>query len=112
MIKTILVVASLLILFWFLSNYKTTKGKAWVKICAVMFISITVSFVMFPEMSNRIAHFMGVGRGADLILYMTVISFIAFGLLQYVKSKEDRNKIVTLARKIAIIESNMENRKN
>jgi hypothetical protein len=32
-------------------------------------------FVLWPELTNRIAHWLGVGRGSDLVFYLSILIF-------------------------------------
>lgn len=74
-----------------------------------------VTAVLFPEATNKLAHIFGIGRGADLLLYLLALAFIASTLTNYLHQQEQRDAIFRLARKIAIIEalddSNKKNRK-
>ena len=47
-----------------------------------------VVFVLFPDLCNRVAHSVGVSRGADLLLYLTIILFFGTSLFLYSKFKK------------------------
>lgn len=111
MIRVILIVAITALLIWFLSNRKTSKMKAGKKLGVVVFFVFAVVTVLFPGITNDLAHHVGVGRGTDLLLYFFIIVFIAYVLNQYLHSKEEDQRIVALARKIAILEANQKNKK-
>jgi hypothetical protein len=111
MIKIVLIAISIIILTWFLTNRRTQKARAGVKLAIIVFTLAVLATIVFPELSNDIAHFLGVGRGADLILYGLTLSFIALVLSLYAKSKEDQRRIAILARKIAILEANQNEKK-
>lgn len=106
MIQIILVILSLILLVWFLTNRTTSRAKAGVKVGTIIFITIAILVILFPDTSNDAADFLGVGRGADLILYMLTIAFIGLVLSLYLKSREDQMRIAILARKVAILEAN------
>jgi hypothetical protein len=80
-IQWILVIGLLLFLFYALLQRAKSR---WVNM-AIALTSVTgIYFVMFPEQTNEIAKWMGVGRGADLILYCwLVISLIVSVNLQF-----------------------------
>jgi hypothetical protein len=111
MIKTILVVVILLIMVWFLSNRTTHQVRAWQKLGLLLITVLGVFVVIFPDTSNTIAHKVGVGRGADLLLYLLTIAFIMTGLNLYLKGKEEERRIVILARKIALMEAEIQKNK-
>lgn len=61
-----------------------------------------VYFVLFPQQTSRIANFMGVGRGADLLLYCwLVISLMLLISLQF-KIANLQRMITALAREITL----------
>ena len=46
-----------------------------------IFIIAGTLLVLFPEYSNKIAHWVGVGRGADLLFYLSIL-FLFFLILK------------------------------
>jgi hypothetical protein len=105
-IQVVLVIGFLAIIYWLLSNRKNSKGKAWQKISLILLLLIAIVAVLFPDLLNDVAHFFGVGRGADLVLYIVVFAFLAYVTIQYIKQKEHDRTVAVLARRIAIIEAN------
>lgn len=71
---------------------------------------ITVSLfgaylVWMPESATQIAHYVGIGRGTDLVLYIWVlISFCAL-LVLYLVVRGQLQLITALARRIALVEA-------
>ncbi len=59
-------------------------------------------FVWFPEHTTVVAQLLGVGRGADLVLYLWVVISIAIGFNLHVKLATESRKTTLLARHIAI----------
>jgi hypothetical protein len=61
-----------------------------------------MALVLAPDLSNRMAHAVGVGRGADLVLYCwVVISLIVSVNLQY-RIRDLQAQVTGLARLLAI----------
>jgi hypothetical protein len=69
--------------------------SAFVSICGVYFI-------WFPETSTRWAEFVGIGRGADLILYTWSCISLLVILNLHLKLRSQLEMITGLARAIAI----------
>lgn len=67
----------------------------WLKILAFIFILAGAYFVVFPEQANRLAHFLQVGRGADLMLYFFVVIFSFSSIAMYQKIK-NLERLMTL----------------
>lgn len=104
-IKMLLISVSVILLVWFLINRNTLHAKAWLKLGALLFILFGIFVILFPQLANEVANLVGVGRGADLILYLLVLAFLFFVLNFYIKSKDEQRMLVVLARKIALIEA-------
>lgn len=64
--------------------------------------------VVVPQETDRIAHFVGVGRGADLIIYLVIVA-VLFVLLHYFsKFVELEQKVTQLTRELAILRAEVE----
>ena len=50
-----------------------------------LFILAGIGLVIFPEVTNRLAHALGVGRGVDLIFYFCILFFIFIILKLYAR---------------------------
>lgn len=105
-IKVILISFIVIAAVWFLANRGKAHARAGVKLLAILFAVAAISVILFPESANNLANTLGVGRGADLILYFLTTFFLFFILSYYIRSSDDNKKIVILARRIAIIEAN------
>jgi small membrane protein len=58
--------------------------------------------VWLPERATALAKVLGVGRGADLLLYIWVVITLAVILLIFLKIVESNRMITALARQIAL----------
>ena len=110
LVQLLLVTAILFILIRFLSSRNSFQTQAWKKILLLLFLLTAIVLIISPNILDGVAHFVGVGRGADLLLYALTIAFIFQVLSNYVKSKEEQKRIVILARKIAITEALLESK--
>lgn len=64
--------------------------------------AIGVLFVLRPGLTSRIAHFLGVGRGVDLMLYIFLVATI-YALLQlYARVRTLDWQVTQLSRALAI----------
>jgi small membrane protein len=72
-------------------------GFAWIALWVAAAVSIAD-----PDLLVRAAHFLGIGRGADLVLYLSVIfSFAAF-FVTYLRFRRVDEQLTKLVRHIAI----------
>lgn len=109
-IQLLLIIAILTIMVRFLASRNSLQTQAWKKIILILFVMSAVAFIIHPDLLNGIANTLGVGRGADLLLYALAVSFIFVQFNNYIKDKEDNKKIVTIARKLAILEALEQNK--
>jgi hypothetical protein len=61
--------------------------------------------VVVPDIPDRVAHFVGVGRGADLVTYMAIVAVMFVLLHYYSKFVELQAKLTELTRQIAIMKT-------
>jgi hypothetical protein len=108
-IQIVLIVGFVLLLGRFLANPNSYQIKAWKKITGILLVLLAIVAVLFPDTLNHIANWVGVGRGADLLLYLLAIAFIFVVFGQYISSKQEQQRVVQLARKIALLEAEMDN---
>jgi hypothetical protein len=74
----------------------------------LFFISILICFfIIFPNKSGVVANLLGVGRGADLLLYLSFMSGIILILLVHLKFKNQSIMITELARSIALKDADL-----
>lgn len=59
-------------------------------------------FVWFPSEATALAHFVGIGRGVDLILYTWVVISLIMLFNLHLKLRVQMEVITELARKIAL----------
>lgn len=104
-IQIILILTVLLSILVILSNRNSYKGRAWKKISLVLLATLMTVAVLWPESTTYIANLVGVGRGADLLLYAIVVAFILYALNNYLQSQDQRDATYRLARKVAILEA-------
>lgn len=110
LIQLILILVLGLLTVNFIKSRQSSRTKAYKKLLLLLFIPCAVIIVLFPEIATELANLVGVGRGADLLLYgLTVV--VIFQLFDtYVKDRENMRKTVVLARKVAILEARANNK--
>jgi hypothetical protein len=79
--------------------------KVLSRVAFLLLLGFFVFFVNFPFATQKIADYVGVGRGADLLLYLLCVVTIGLGSLLIIKIREVDNKYTNLVREIAILQS-------
>lgn len=74
-----------------------------VKIAMVFFAVIGIGFVAVPSLSTAAANVLGVGRGADLVLYLLSLSTLALFVGLYARTELLHHKITELVRRDAVL---------
>ena len=61
--------------------------------------------VIFPDVLTWVANQLGVGRGADLLLYLLMVAFMLVSVVLFRRLADLERKYVMLARALAIREA-------
>lgn len=105
-IQIIIIIVALAIIVFVLGGRQTYVARAWKKI-ALCFLAIAmIVAVLFPDTTNQLAHFVGVGRGADLLLYVLVLAFVVSALNNYLYHQREKDTVYRIARKVALMDAN------
>lgn len=70
-----------------------------------VFFAVGVFFVLFPETTNKIAHWVGVSRGADLLFYFSILFLFFLILKLYSRLRRVEQKFTELVRNKSIEEA-------
>ena len=98
-IQFILCGALLFLVFTYLVRLKSYKID---RIIIILIFLIGILFIIFPDMTMKIANFLGVGRGADLLLYFCVVGFAFSIIILYSKQRKFEDLLVAILRKDAL----------
>lgn len=94
----------------FVRRWHGVRMQAGKRLGLVAFGLLNVYAVLRPDDVTWVANRLGVGRGADLVLYVLVIAFILGMLNFYLRFKTMDRRLTELARTLAIREAEIVNR--
>ena len=77
-----------------------------------LFLAVGVFFVLFPETTTEIAHWVGVSRGADLLLYSGILFLFFLILKLYARLRRVEQKFTELVRSKSLEEAEEFEKKN
>lgn len=99
MIKIVLIAALLAIGFLLVRGRPSAGHLALKRMLAVGVLAFGVVAVLVPQLTTKIANFLGVARGTDLVLYTFVVAFLfsTVSLYQRLYLLERRNAELTRA---------------
>src|SRR6476469_3850257 len=83
------------------------RSKLAYRLLAVVFFFLAVGFVLLPDLTSDIARAVGVGRGTDLLLYLTIFAGVHSCLLLYVRTRRIERKFTDLVRGLALAMPNV-----
>lgn len=61
--------------------------------------------IVVPDATTRVARLLGIQRGADLLVYSTVLGFLVGFYLVYLKVRQLTREITVLTRELAILDA-------
>jgi small membrane protein len=105
LIQVILLAAFAFLFVMALRSRSAHSVNAWKKMAFVALMAVVVIAVLAPDTVGIVAQAIGVGRGADLVLYLVSVTFGFYVVNQYLRGQESRNQLHQLARRIAILEA-------
>lgn len=101
-IQLLLLVATFILVFYFLSNRRKARARAGVKLGFVLFVVLAVWAVLRPDDLTVVANWVGVDRGTDLLLYILVIAFFFTTMSTWFRFRELEVRYSRLARAVAL----------
>jgi hypothetical protein len=101
-IKLVLLAAiAVVALFAMRGSTKAIHRVVWRGFVLAGLVAAALS-VVFPGGLTWLAHKVGVGRGADLVLYVLVVSFMLVSVILFRRISDLERKYVVLARELAL----------
>lgn len=83
------------------------RSLAVKRILALLFVIAAILAIIFPAMLTTVAHFFGIGRGADLLLYVFIIVGMLFAVAVVRAKARSDARVTELARAVALFEARM-----
>ena len=106
MIIRILLLAGLAAIGWFVFLRRNKMPFHIVTVFALLIVGAVA--VIDPSTTNDVALFVGVGRGADLVMYVSIIAIFFVLVHYYTKFVEMQRNLTQLAREMAILRAEFE----
>lgn len=72
-IQILLISGIVIIIVYYLSRFRNALIDL---VILFLFAGLGIFFIIFPEYANSLAHYLGVGRGADLLFYSCILFFL------------------------------------
>lgn len=82
-----------------------SRHQAARRLVTLAFVAFAVVSIATPSLMTRLANILGVGRGADLLLYAMAVAFLAQMLSAFRRNAALERQVTRLARRIALMEA-------
>jgi hypothetical protein len=103
-IQILLIVGTLTISWRLLMSYGQ-KALAVRRLGLMALAAFAIWSILDPSVWTRLALFVGIGRGTDLILYGLVVAFFGYMATTYKRFRDLDNRYTRLARRLALDET-------
>lgn len=85
----------------FLHDFVTLAKNRRLLLLQLVVFAVGGSLIIYPEVSRRLAHAVGIGRGVDFVLYPLVIWLVRESLLSRRRRHEEQERVTELVRALA-----------
>lgn len=75
------------------------------RVASVAILFAGVVSILLPDLLTRVANALGVGRGADLLLYGLAVTFLFVAIAVYRRVSDLERRCTELVRRVAIMEA-------
>jgi len=104
-IRLLLLVAIAAIALVLLRGGRGARHQAIRRLLLLGFVATAGLSVLFPEAWTRTAEAVGVGRGADLLLYGLIVVVLGFMATSYLRFRDLQRQVTELSRRLALDEA-------
>ena len=108
LIQVVLVAAILGVALLLNRTTADSRHQAIRRLLLLGFVIAAVVSVAVPSVLSRLAAFVGVGRGTDLLLYALVIAFLSYIATSLRRTRQLTARITVLARELALAQARIE----
>ncbi len=81
------------------------RSMFWDRLIVIGFSAAAILLVSHPDLTNRIANRLGVGRGVDLVFYLAFPGVLFMILLLYAKTMRQEERVALLTRELALLKA-------
>ncbi|WP_217136069.1 DUF2304 domain-containing protein [Leucobacter chinensis] len=108
--QLLLIIGVLGIAVFSMTFVKGERSLAMKRLFALIAAAAAIVAILFPDLLTLIAHFLGIGRGADLLLYVFVIVSMLFAVSTMRAKARSDARVTELARSVALMEARLNER--
>lgn len=102
LIKILLLAAIVVVTAMLTRSTAGVRHQAVRRLMLVAFVVLAAVAILFPRLLTQLAQAVGVGRGADLLLYGLTVVFLGYVAASYRRMRQMEQQVTTLARELAL----------
>lgn len=102
LIQVLLMAGAFGLLLILLRRRTAVRTRAWKRLILVGLVCVAIITILRPEVTTKVANLVGVGRGADLLLYLLIAVFLYVVMGFYLKFKDVERQLTLLSRRQAL----------
>jgi small membrane protein len=107
----VLAIALVLVAIYLLKARKSASQQAIRRLFIIVALAAGLIAVLFPNYTNVVASFLGIGRGADLLLYTFVVFTLFYVVHQYRRQLWQEKVTTDLARALTLAQAEIDDLK-
>jgi len=111
LVQVLLIVAILAAMGRLLISQSSRTRAVWT-LLGLVFTVFAIVAIIFPDATNWVAHLVGIGRGADLLLYGLVVVVLAIVVQQGLYRQSEQRRFAKLVRANVLLRADMEHPEN
>ncbi|MDR1635370.1 MAG: DUF2304 domain-containing protein [Bifidobacteriaceae bacterium] len=105
MVIKIVLIAAVVLAALVLARGGGQRRQALRRLGLAAFAAVAVASIIQPDMLTGLARRLGVGRGADLLLYALIVVFFSYISTRHLRDQRTLRQLTALARRVALIEA-------
>lgn len=102
LIKIVLLAAIIIVTAMLTRSTAGARHQAVRRLMLVAFVVLAAAAILFPRLLTQVAQLLGVGRGADLLLYGLTVVFLGYVAASYRRMRQMEMTVTVLARELAL----------
>lgn len=88
-----------------LRGYSGARHQAIRRLMLLGFTVLAGASLLAPQLWTAAAELLGVGRGTDLLLYLTIVAFLGYVATSYLRFRDLQLQMTALSRRLALDEA-------
>lgn len=84
-------------------NFESLRFRIFSRVAFTAVVLVSIVAVLFPEITSRIANSLGIGRGSDLVFYLSTLSQIGLIGILMAKFRELDSRMSKIVRELSLL---------